>query len=270
MNMTMNLENRPQRKIKLINRDFQVGLMVKFFATNAGILTVFGGILFLFLRGEVESNLHSAHVTYKTVGAMLFPIILTSSLLILAILSVTTIYVILHASHRIAGPMYRFNQALVEMGGRNLKAMTKIRENDQLEIVPGDRITVTYEDPHPLTKEHRFSEAFLRATFHNGTLSACFVESDADASGERHPRYIPMRRFRPGSDTSAIASASNCAGWATPTATAGWRDSLKRSSDRSLCERPGAAACRRSATTKNCPSRPGAMRSATPSATIKW
>jgi hypothetical protein len=132
MNMTMNLENRPQRKIKLINRDFQVGLMVKFFATNAGILTVFGGILFLFLRGEVESNLHSAHVTYKTVGAMLFPIILTSSLLILAILSVTTIYVILHASHRIAGPMYRFNQALVEMGGRNLKAMTKIRENDQL------------------------------------------------------------------------------------------------------------------------------------------
>lgn len=28
--------------------------------------------------------------------------------------------------------MYRFNQALVEMGGRNLKAMTKIRENDQL------------------------------------------------------------------------------------------------------------------------------------------
>lgn len=128
----MTPENRPQRKIKLINRDFQVGLMVKFFAANAGILAVFAGTLFLFLRGEVESNLHSAHVTYKTVGAMLFPIILTLSLLILAILSVTTIYVILHASHRIAGPMYRFNQALVDMGGRNLKVMTKIRDDDQL------------------------------------------------------------------------------------------------------------------------------------------
>ena len=125
-------EARPQRKIKLINRDFQIGLMVKFFIANAAILTIFGGILFLFLRGEIESNLHSAHVAYKTVGAMLFPIILTLSLLILAILSVTTIYVILHASHRIAGPMYRFNHALGELGGRNLTTMTKIREDDQL------------------------------------------------------------------------------------------------------------------------------------------
>ena len=125
-------EDRPQRRIKLINRDFQVGLMIKFFVANAAILTMFGATLFLFLRGEVESNLHSAHVTYKTVGAMLFPIILTLTLLILAVLSVTTIYVILHASHRIAGPMYRFNQALIELGRRNLRAMTKIRENDQL------------------------------------------------------------------------------------------------------------------------------------------
>jgi len=132
MPMKATPENRPQRRIKLINRDFQIGLMLKFFVANAVMLTIFGGVLFLFLRGEVESNLHSAHVTYKTVGAMLFPIILTLSLLILAILSVTTIYVILHASHRIAGPMYRFNQALGELGGRNLKAMTKIREEDQL------------------------------------------------------------------------------------------------------------------------------------------
>jgi hypothetical protein len=95
-------------------------------------LSLFGGILFLFLRGEVESNLQSAHVTYKTVGAMLFPIILTLSLLILAVLSVTTSYVVLHASHRIAGPMYRFNHTLRELSGRNLKAMTKIREDDQL------------------------------------------------------------------------------------------------------------------------------------------
>jgi ABC-type multidrug transport system fused ATPase/permease subunit len=130
--MNMPSKNPSRRRIKLINRDFQIGLMIKFFLANAAILALFGAILFLFLRGEVESNLRSAHVTYKTVGAMLFPIILTLSLLILAILSVTTVYVILHASHRIAGPMYRFNQVLTEMQGRNLKAMTKIRTDDQL------------------------------------------------------------------------------------------------------------------------------------------
>jgi hypothetical protein len=132
MTMTTTSEKPQRRKIKLINREFQVGLMVKFILANAAILALFGAVLFLFLRGEVESNLHSAHVTYRTVGGMLFPIILTVSLLILAILSVTIIFVILNASHRIAGPMYRFNQALNEMGGRNLRAMTSIREDDQL------------------------------------------------------------------------------------------------------------------------------------------
>jgi len=130
--MTTTPDMRTRRKIKLINRDFQVGLMLKFILANAAILTIFGAVLFLFLRGEVESNLHSAHASYKTVAAMLFPIVLTLGLLVLAILSVAIIFFILNASHRIAGPMYRFNQALGEMGGRNLKAMTRIREDDQL------------------------------------------------------------------------------------------------------------------------------------------
>jgi len=88
--------------------------------------------------------------------------------------------------------------------------VVKLRSNDQLEIVPGDRITITYEDPHYLTKERRFSEAFLRATFHNATMSACFVESEADANGARHPRYIPMRRFKPGDTVNVFVNDPDC------------------------------------------------------------
>jgi methyl-accepting chemotaxis protein len=132
--MTTTPENRPYkpRKIKLINRDFQIGLMIKFVLANAAILVLFGAVMYLFLHGEIESNLQSAHATYRTLGAMLLPIILTLSLLILAILSITIVFVILYASHRIAGPMYRFHQALGELGNRNLKALTRIREDDQL------------------------------------------------------------------------------------------------------------------------------------------
>jgi hypothetical protein len=128
----MTPEQPQKRRIKLINRDFQVGLMLKLIALHAVLLALFGAVLYLFLRGEVNANLSSAHVAYRTVGSMLFPIVLTLSLLNLALTALTTAVVILYASHRIAGPLFRFNQALREMGGRNLQTMTKIREDDQL------------------------------------------------------------------------------------------------------------------------------------------
>jgi len=105
--------------------------MIKFILLNAAILAVFGAALYLFLSAEVESNLQSAHATYRTVGAMLLPIVVTLSLLSFAVLSATSIVVVLYASHRVAGPIYRFHQALTELGGRNLKTMTRIREDDQ-------------------------------------------------------------------------------------------------------------------------------------------
>ncbi len=73
-----------------------------------------------------------------------------------------------------------------------------LRKNNMLEIVPGDRITVAYQDPKPLAEGAGQHQAFLSATFSNAELSACFVEYTQNARGERTPRYIPMRRFKAG------------------------------------------------------------------------
>ncbi len=123
---------RNRRRMRLINPRFQVGLMVKFILAHTAILALCGLALHTFLRGEVQANLQSAHAVYRSVGDMLAPIIVTLILLSWGILSVATIVVILYASHRIAGPMYRFQQALREMAGRNVRTLTRIREDDQL------------------------------------------------------------------------------------------------------------------------------------------
>ena len=72
------------------------------------------------------------------------------------------------------------------------------RKNQILKIVPGDRITVTYDNPHAISKDKQSVDANLTATYHNATLSACFIDSIVDASGNRKAQYIPMRRFKPG------------------------------------------------------------------------
>ena len=72
------------------------------------------------------------------------------------------------------------------------------RKNQVLKIVPGDRITVTYDNAHALSKDKQSVDANLTATYHNATLSACFIDSVVDSSGNRKAQYIPMRRFKPG------------------------------------------------------------------------
>ncbi len=73
-----------------------------------------------------------------------------------------------------------------------------LRENKTLEILPGDKITVTYRDPVVVTKGQEVQERFMTATFYNAKLSACLVEYVPTARGDKLPKYIPLRRFIPG------------------------------------------------------------------------
>jgi outer membrane protein assembly factor BamD (BamD/ComL family) len=73
--------------------------------------------------------------------------------------------------------------------------IVSLRRNRTLEIVPGDRVTIAYEDPSPLDPKKAVSEAQMTATFNDATVEACFVESILHGDGVREPVYIPMRRF---------------------------------------------------------------------------
>lgn len=121
-----------RRQIVLINRKFQFRLIAKFIAVNTCILILFGIIIYIFLNSEVQSNLQSAHVTYRNIKDMLFPIVITLSIINILISSAIIAAFVLFASHKIAGPLFRFNEALEQVNSRNLTAITSIRDEDQL------------------------------------------------------------------------------------------------------------------------------------------
>jgi hypothetical protein len=124
--------DKNRRHIILINREFQLKLISKFIIINIFIMVIFGFLLYIFLNCEVESNLLSAHVTYKNIKDMLFPIIITLTIINILVSSIIITVFVLFASHKIAGPLYRFNEALKNILNKNLKTFTPLREGDQL------------------------------------------------------------------------------------------------------------------------------------------
>ncbi|MEI6635024.1 MAG: tetratricopeptide repeat protein [Planctomycetota bacterium] len=91
--------------------------------------------------------------------------------------------------------------ALVDAAGKKVlptdRGFRDLAKNDVLEIIPGDKITVLYEDPTVISPERQSQEKFLTATFTNAEVSAAFVEF-LEHNGVRRTRYVPMRRFAPG------------------------------------------------------------------------
>jgi len=137
--------NRQKRQIKLINRDFQYRLMAKFILIYGVMAIIFGALLYVFFDSEISANLFSAHVAYRSVAQMLLPIFSTLTLLNIIIAGIMTVSAVLYWSHKIAGPLYRFNETLASIATRNLKPMIAIRTDDQLKAIAAnlEKVSVT-------------------------------------------------------------------------------------------------------------------------------
>lgn len=122
-----------RRRIKLIDRNFQIKLMVKFIVCNALAMALFGFLLYLFFKSEVSASLASAHVAYKNMSDMLLPIVLTLSALNILAVSLGIAFLVLYSSHKIAGPLYRFNEAIKGFSEKNFQVQASLRESDQLQ-----------------------------------------------------------------------------------------------------------------------------------------
>ena len=66
--------------------------------------------------------------------------------------------------------------------------------NEVLEIVPGDRVTVEYTDPSAVSSNRKHAR-FLDVSYNDAEVSAAFLEYTRDRQGERAAEYIQMIRF---------------------------------------------------------------------------
>ncbi|RME33296.1 MAG: HAMP domain-containing protein [Gammaproteobacteria bacterium] len=133
----MNESNR-QRRHYFIDRGFQG----RFIAWMVGLILLSGLLsgllLYLLLGSDMASQGHSLHLSLEKVLAGLGLTIVLGNMLVTALVGGIAAWMVLHLSHRIAGPLYRLRRLIDEIAKGNYTIDATLRDSDQLKELADD------------------------------------------------------------------------------------------------------------------------------------
>lgn len=122
---------RGRRNI-FIKKRFQTGFAVKFLALIAVESLLAVGLFWYVSRGTVITGYSGSDVVVARTGEYLLPTLLLANLAVIGVTAIAGFIVLLYLSHRIAGPLYRFEKTLDEVGSGDLTRRFVLREDDQM------------------------------------------------------------------------------------------------------------------------------------------
>ncbi len=125
-------DTKKNRKTIFIKRGFQL----RFIIWVIGLLIICclcsAAVLYPLLSSELNSKLVSAHRDASSIKSQLMLAILIGNLLAIIVASLASVVVFLYITHKIAGPLYRFERICEEIGHGKFNVSTTPREKDQL------------------------------------------------------------------------------------------------------------------------------------------
>jgi methyl-accepting chemotaxis protein len=124
-----------KRRQYFVQKGFQSKFILKFcLILLIGIIlsTVF---LFLFSENTLTSSFEQSRLVIKNTATAILPNVFLSHLIAFVLIILLTIAVTLLVSHKLAGPLFRFQKELNEIGNGDLSKVIKIREKDQFKAV---------------------------------------------------------------------------------------------------------------------------------------
>jgi methyl-accepting chemotaxis protein len=89
-------------------------------------------ILYLLLASDLQSEARSAHLRIADTWQKLGTSIVIGNLVSAVFAGICVAVVVLYISHKIAGPLYRFQKLFGEVGRGNLDLSASLREHDQM------------------------------------------------------------------------------------------------------------------------------------------
>lgn len=125
-------ESINRRRQYFINREFQLSFILKFCSILLVGIIVSTVLLILVSRGTLTSSFENSQLTIKNTATALLPSILLCNLITLGLITLVAIVLTLLVSHKLAGPMFRFQKEIETIRAGNLTQKIQLRNKDQL------------------------------------------------------------------------------------------------------------------------------------------
>ena len=143
----MNQQYKNRRRRYFIDKDYQTKFILKFCLLVLAGLVVATGLVFVFSYGTVTTYFeHGRLIMKKTAFAILPTVILTNTISLILVL-LATIVVVLFISHKIAGPMFRFEKEVEKITDGDLTSKIFLRKADQFTKM-GERLNMMISALH--------------------------------------------------------------------------------------------------------------------------
>ncbi len=129
--MSENKQAHKRRQV-YIKKAFQFRFMLRFgLVILVGVL-ISTALLMALSQGTLTSSFQDSRLVVRETSMAILPAVLYTNLITLGLISLASIIVTLFVSHKIAGPLYRFELEINQVAEGDLTRKIHLRENDQI------------------------------------------------------------------------------------------------------------------------------------------
>ena len=166
--MAEQIPGKYKRRQFFINRKFQTGFILKF----VGVL-ILGAILSVAItmfttQATLTSSFEDSKLVIEKTSLAILPSVIVTNVITTLVVGVFVIIITLLVSHKIAGPMFRFEKDIEEISQGNLQKRIHIRNGDQFGSVARNLNVMVANLNEKLSVVHRDLERIAEeAAAHN-------------------------------------------------------------------------------------------------------
>ncbi|MFC1704266.1 HAMP domain-containing protein [Candidatus Omnitrophota bacterium] len=123
-------ENR--RRNYFIKERFQTKFILRFCILIVCGSILSGAILYYISGDTVTTAFVDSRLSIVATSDYILPALLASSLIAATSIGIATIFVIMYMSHRIAGPLFKIEEGIKEIGDGNINLKIHLRSSDEI------------------------------------------------------------------------------------------------------------------------------------------
>ncbi|MFQ6083921.1 MAG: HAMP domain-containing protein [Candidatus Aminicenantia bacterium] len=121
-----------KRRHYFVKKELQLSFILRFFILALTSSIIVNIALYILLNKKIEETFYSAHISVKTSGEIIRPVLILINFIIVPVVILISIRLIKSYTNKISGPLLRFQRTIGEIAQGNLSLKINLRKGDQL------------------------------------------------------------------------------------------------------------------------------------------